>query len=167
MRLSIKLFFTHILIFIISIFGLTYLYEYIEEVTVLVIYSLFHLSIVLTLYIISGYLLTDNKNKFQIKFYWLIALIGFIIWLLAFINSPTDLDWTKGNRGILWLVYRMYISGIETPFNFSESLLIWNKNTNVNLAVLLIFSIIPSFMQTIGGLLKMRKKLYKVNKNIA
>ncbi|MBL0685321.1 hypothetical protein JJQ60_17440 [Aquimarina mytili] len=147
----------HLVIFIISIFGLTYFYEYIEDESLEMFYSLFHFIIVLILYLMSGYLLTNGIDKFQIKNYCAIAFIGILIWFLAFINSPTDLDWKKGNGGILWLLYRIYISGIETPFNFSDNLSIWSKNSNINLAVLLILSIIPSSLQALGGFLKVWK----------
>jgi hypothetical protein len=74
--------------------------------------------------------------------------------LFAVLNSPTDLNWKNGNGGISWLIYRMYISGIETPFNFSSEFSISTKNIKIEIGILLILTIIPSVLQAFGGLLK-------------
>lgn len=159
--MRLKLFFAHILIFIISIFGFTYLYDYVGNGTLATIYAVLHLTMVLILYVVSGYLATDKTNDFDISKYYIIALIGFIIWLLAVLNSPADLNWKNGNGGILWLVYRIYISGIETPFGFSESFSISTKNIKLEIGILLILTIVPSLFQAYGGFLKIKR-----NKNL-
>ena len=155
--MHLKLIASHILIFIISIFGLTYLYEYVGNGTFEMIYAIFHLTIVFVLYFISGFLVTDKTEKFEFWNYHIIALIGFIIWLFAVLNSPTDLNWKNGNGGILWLIYRMYISGIETPFNFNDSFSISTKNIRLEIGILLILTIIPSLLQAYGGFLKIKR----------
>jgi hypothetical protein len=155
--MRLKLIFAHILIFIISIFGFTYLYEYVGNGTLEIIYAVFHLTIVLILYLVSGFLATDKTELFDLKKYYIIALIGFIIWLFAVLNSPTDLNWKNGNGGVLWLIYRMYISGIETPFNFGDSFSISTKNIKLEIGILLILTIIPSLLQAYGGFLKIKQ----------
>jgi hypothetical protein len=152
--MHLKLIASHILIFIISIFGLTNFYEYVGNGTFEMIYAIFHLTIVLALYFISGFLVTNKTEKFEFWNYYIITLIGFLIWLFAVLNSPTDLNWKNGNGGISWLIYRMYISGIETPFNFSSEFSISTKNIKIEIGILLILTIIPSVLQAFGGLLK-------------
>ena len=154
--MHLKLIFAHILIFIISIFGFTYFYEYVGNGILELVFAVFHLTIVLILYFLSGFLTTKKTENFDLKKYYIIALIGFIIWLFAVLNSPTDLNWKNGNEGILWLIYRMYISGIEIPFNFSDSFSISTKNIKYKIGILLILTIIPSFLQAYGGFLKIK-----------
>ena len=108
--MHLKLIIAHILIFIISIFGFTYLYEYVGNGTLEIVYAVFHLTIVLLLYLVSGFLATDKTGVFDLKNYYIVAIIGFTIWLFAVLNSPTDLNWKNGDGGILWLIYRMYFS---------------------------------------------------------
>jgi hypothetical protein len=155
--MHLKLIVSHILIFIISIFGLTYLYEYVGNGIFEIIYAIFHLAIVLILYFISGFFVTNKTEKFELRNYYIIALIGFILWLFAVLNSPTDLNWKSGNGGILWLIYRMYISGIETPFNFNNEFSISTKNINLKIGILLILTIIPSILQAFGGFIRIRR----------
>ena len=154
--MHLKLFFSHIIIFLISIFGFTSLYEYVGNGILEIIYSIFHLIVILFLYLLSGFLSTEKPGKYEFKNYFIIAIVGFLIWLFAVLNSPTDLDWKKGNGGILWLLYRLYISGIETPFNFNEHFSIWTKNVKWNIGILLLLSIIPSLIQAYGGFLKIK-----------
>jgi hypothetical protein len=155
--MHLKLIISHVLILIISTFGFTYLYEYIENGIFETIYPVFHLIVVFSLYVLSGYLATGKTKIFDFKNYYIVALIGFILWLLAVLNSPTDLDWKHGSGGILWLIYRMYISAIETPFNFSDSFMISTDNIKVEMGLLLILTIIPSFLQAFGGFLKVNR----------
>jgi hypothetical protein len=152
--MQLKLIVSHIFIFIISIFGLTNLYEYIGNGTFELIYAILHLNIVLVLYFISGFLITNKTEKFEFWNYYIIALVGFLIWLFAVLNSPTDLNWKNGNGGISWLIYRMYISGIETPFNFNDNFSISTKKITFEIGILLILTIIPSLLQAYGGFLK-------------
>tara|TARA_B110000495_G_C22759742_1_gene444897 strand:+ start:30 stop:734 length:705 start_codon:yes stop_codon:yes gene_type:complete len=149
-----KLMLSHLLIFMISIFGFTNLYEYVGNGTFEMIYAIFHLTIVLILYFFSGFLVTNKTEKFEFSNYYIIALIGFIIWLFAVLNSPTDLNWKDGNGGISWLIYRMYIGGIEVPFNFSSDFSIHTKNIKLEIGILLILTIIPSILQAFGGFIK-------------
>jgi hypothetical protein len=152
--MQLKLIASHIIITIVSIFGLTYLYEYVGNGAFEMVYAIFHLTIVLALYFMSGFLITDKTEKFKFWNYYIIALLGFIIWLFAFMNSPTDLDWKHGKGGILWLTYMFYISGIETPFNFSSDFSILTKNIKLDIGILLMFSFIPSMLQAFGGFIK-------------
>ncbi len=155
--MHIKLILAHILIFIISIFGFGYFYEFIGNGPLEIIYAIFHLTIVLTLYFVSGFLTTDKTKKFDFKNYFIVALIGFVIWFFAVLDSPTDLDWKKGNGGVLWLIYRIYIGGIETPFNFNDSFSILTKSAKINVGLLLVLTIIPSILQTYGGFLRIKR----------
>ena len=154
--MHLKLIFAHLLIFIISIFGFTNLYKYVGNGTLELAYAVFHLIIILILYFSSGFFLTNKTRTFDLRNYYIIALIGFIIWLLAVLNSPTDLNWKNGGGGILWLIYSMFISGIETPFNFSDSFSISTNNIKLEIGILLILTIIPSFLQAYGGFLKIK-----------
>nr|WP_321235283.1 hypothetical protein [uncultured Psychroserpens sp.] len=141
----------------ISIFGFTYFYDYVGNGTIEMIYAIFHLSVVLLLYFVSGFLVTDKTKKFDLRNYYIIALTGFIIWLLAVLNSPTDLNWKNENGGVLWLIYRMYISGIETPFNFNSAFSISAKNIKIEIGILLVLTIIPSILQAYGGFIKIKR----------
>ena len=163
--MQLKLIASHILIFIISIFGFTHLYEYVGNGTIEIIYAIFHLTIVLILYLVSGYLITDETEKFKFWNYYIIALIGAVIWFCAVLNSPTDLNWKNGKGGILWLIYRMYISGIETPFNFSDSFTIHTKNIKLEIVILLILTITPSILQAYGGFIKTNRNKKTLHNN--
>ena len=158
--MQLKLIASHIIITIVSIFGLSYLYEYVGNGTFEMVYAIFYLTIVLALYFISGFLVTDKTEKFKFWNYYIIALLGFIIWSFAFINSPTDLNWKHGKGGILWLTYRFYISGIETPFNFSNDFSILTKKIRLDIGILLMLSVIPSLLKAFGGFVKTNLKKY-------
>lgn len=159
----LKLLLAYIIIFIISVFFLGYGYEYIGNNILGDLYSVFHFLLVLSLYIVSGYFITKKTEKFQLKRYWIIALIGICIWFAAYINSPTDLDWKKGNGSIIWLYYHLYIVPTELPFCFSNLTLIDKPNIIIKHIVLICFSIIPSVMQAVGGFLKTKRNIKQVS----
>ena len=161
-----KLMLSHLLIFMISIFGLTNLHEYVGNGKFEMIYAVFHLTIVLILFFVSGFLVANKTEKFEFSNYYIIALIGFIIWLFAVLNSPTDLNWKNGNGGILWLIHRIYISGIETPFNFSDSFSIHTKNIKLEIVILLILTITPSILQAFGGFIKTNRNKKTLPNNV-
>ena len=155
---QLKLFSAHILIFIISISALIFLHSNPENEIFEIIGITLHVLLVISLYIASGYFATKKGEKFQLKNYWIIAIIGICIWLAAFINSPTDINWKKGNGGMLWLLYRIYIVPTELPFCFSDYLPIDKFNIVSKHIGLISFSIIPSVMQAFGGYLKHKKR---------
>lgn len=154
--INLKMILSHLLIFFISIFGLAQFFDYTGN-GFITIYSIFHFLTVLVLYFLSGYYFTNKFKKFSIFNYAIIALIGIFLWSLAYFDSPNDLDWKNGQGGI-WFFYRIYISGIEVPFNFNDSFSFWTKNIKVEMIQLLTLSIIPSITQAIGGYIKTRLK---------
>jgi hypothetical protein len=153
--MHLKLLLAHILIWIITTLGFTYLYFDIENETLQRISVVFHLTIVVVLYVVSGFLATGKTKIFNVKNYYSIALIGFILWLIAVLNSPTDMNWKNGFGGILWLLHNTYISGIELPIFFSFGISI--KNIKLQIVLLLIITIIPSLLQAYGGFLKIKR----------
>lgn len=165
--MNFKLIISHITILLISFHILMPIYSNIKSEEFNLINPIIHFIIVLYLYFLSGYVSTGKTDKYRLKNYYIVTLIGFIIWILAILSSPNDMDWKNGNRGILWLVYTIYISSIEVPFNFNDNFSYWTKNTKTNMLILLIFSIIPLILQALGGLYKVKKHhktLSKVNK---
>jgi len=50
-----------------------------------------------------------------------IWIIGSILWIIAFYNSPYSLDYKSHQEAGLWMYYRIYITGIETPLNYIEN----------------------------------------------
>ncbi|MCG2420464.1 hypothetical protein K8089_15665 [Aequorivita sp. F47161] len=152
-----KLISSHIIITLISIFGISYLYQFLDNRVYEIIYSGLHLAVILILYIASGILATDNT--FSFKKYYIIALIGFIIWLIAFTSSPKSIDYKHVKEAGLWFFYQLYVMGISIPLeNFFPS----QNNIFLNFALLLSFAIIPSLLQGIGGYIKIKqnKKFY-------
>ncbi len=158
-NIQLKLFLIHIGVFSVSVFGFTYFFEYLESEQKERIYSTTHFIIVVALYIISGYVLTDDKSTFKIKNYSGIAFIGCILWVIAVVYSPNDLNWISGEGGTPWFLYRLYISPIETPFNFLESYSEDPENLKIRVVGLLVLTIIPSALQTIGGFVKIKKSV--------
>lgn len=142
------------------------IYAYVGDGFFEIMYSIIHLILVLILYIISGYYFTDKYEEFSFSNYYIVALVGVLLWFTAYFDSPNDLNWKNGNGGVFWLVYTIYIVPIETPFNFNDSFSIWTKNIQVNMYILLFLSIIPSIFQALGGFLKIGINDY-VNKNIS
>ena len=154
--MSFKQILIHIGITLISLILISYPYEFIGGGIFETIYGIIHLSIILILYFISGYLITEKNGKFEFLNYVTIAIIGIILLITALIESPTDLNWKNGNGGIFWLIYRIYISGIETPFNAIVTFNFSPLNMNFKIFVLGIYSIIPSILITLGGYLKIK-----------
>nr|WP_299384173.1 hypothetical protein [Allomuricauda sp.] len=149
-----RLILAHLFIFVISVFGLTSLYQFIVNATLELIFAVVHFLIVVLLYILSGFLITAKNKDYSVRNYYIIALIGLILWCVAFLISPDDLHWKRGDGGGVWLFYRIYISGLEIPFSFNGNFSFWSKHMNTNIAFLLTLSIIPSALQAYGGYLK-------------
>jgi hypothetical protein len=71
--------------------------------------------------------------------------------------SPNDLNWKKGDGGV-WFYHQIYLAGIEEPFWFNEQFYIGtNEKINLQTTFLLILSILPSFLQAFGGILKIKR----------
>jgi hypothetical protein len=144
----LKTIIAHIIIFVITL-------------TILFLFSLFNISndfayviffiSVLMLYFFSGYFLV---NPLKIKWYQYsgIAIIGTIIWGIAFAVSPDYLNYKRVDSAGIWLFYHMYISGIETPLNFIESKKILSIKSEM--FFILMLPIVASLMQYLGALLK-------------
>lgn len=150
--------FCHIIITIVSVFGLTYGYVLNGSELFLMIYPIFHIVVIVSLYVVSGYIVTNESRRITVWPYFSVASIGIILWGLCVIHSPYDLNWKSGDGGI-WLYYRLYVSGIETPFNFIETPFdfsnILNLSKHINSIInLLILSFIPSLLQFLGGMIR-------------
>lgn len=153
-----KLVAVHALVILISIMGGVNIYEYVQNEIVEMIVIIFHLLTISYLYVFSGYFITDKQSKYNFWNYQLIALIGIILWTVAVINSSNDLDWKNGSGGIPWLAYRIYISGVELPFNVNDNFSFWTQNLKINMGFLLTLSLVPSLLQAFGGYLKVNQK---------
>jgi len=165
-KMNLKLISSHIIITLISILGFTSIYEFLSRGFFEIAYAIIHLTIILILYLISGYLLTDQTEKFEYINYPIIGLIGLVILTTAIIDSPNDLNWKSGNGGFFWLIYRLYVSGIETPFNFNDNFSFWTKNIKFNIFILGILSIIPSILQALGGFLRIKLSKPELKKTL-
>lgn len=155
--MRLKLFLSHILITLISA-GFLALESFIGDRVPVMVIGFFYLFIILVLYVASGYFFTAKNQMFNIKNYGVIALIGIVLWFVAVLNSPSNLDlgWKISNGEILWHAYRIYVFATELPFWFifyGESI----KNVYLEASFLLILTIIPSVTQAFGGYLKTKR----------
>jgi hypothetical protein len=148
------LFFTllsHVCIFIVSIILLSIVlqiknndYKY-AFVFILVLY----------LYFLSGYWLTQFFNRWYN--YYLVAFIGIIIWLFAFFTSTNSLNYKADEQAYAWMIYRFYISGIESPLNFYDGLNFADKiSIHFEECFIIIYPVIASIFQHLGGIFKVR-----------
>ena len=106
---------------------------------------------VLLLYFYSGYLI---GNHLEIKWYQYfgIAILGAIIWGIAFAISPNYLNYKRVDSAGIWLFYQIYISGIETPLNFIENKKI--LSIRLEMYCILLLPVVASLMQYLGALSK-------------
>lgn len=152
--MNTKLFISHIIITLISIAIFSIILVNIENDTYEIIFRIVFLILILSLYILSGYLSTNTYSKVNISEYSIIAVIGIIIWVFCFWTSPTDLNWKKGDGGV-WLFYMIYVSSLLESTDWIFQIFKTTKlNIKVSIFLLLSLSIIPSFMQYLGGLKK-------------
>ncbi len=155
----LKLFLAHILIFALSNFIFIYFHSFYENTLFEITAIVFHLALVIVIYIGSGYYATTKTEKFKPLSYSIIVIIGICIWLIAFIDSPTDLNWKNGNGGLFWLLYRIYIIPTELPFCFSDYVSIDKFNIIMKHISLVTFTILPSIFQAYGGFLKTKRNI--------
>ncbi len=163
--MNTKLFISHILITLISFTGMSIIWVNIENDTLEFVFRIASLILIFSLYILSGYLSTNNESKVNLIKYTIIAVIGIMLWMFCFIISPNDLNW-QGRESGVWLFYIIYTFGILEPSDwiFKIFKIPEINNTNISLLFLLILSIIPSLLQYIGGIIK---KNNITTKNIA
>jgi hypothetical protein len=107
------------------------------------------------LYFYSGYLI---GNHLEIKWYQYfgIAIVGIIIWGIAVVASPDHLNYKRVDSAGIWLFYRIYISGIETPLNFIEIKNLLSAKSEMYF--ILILPIIASLMQYFGTILNAKTR---------
>lgn len=149
--MNVNLFFSHIIITATSVFVFTYTYEYLENSVFEILYAFFHFAVILVLYIASGILATGKV--FTFKKYYIIALIGIILWLIAFINSPHSLDYKQVKTAGLWFFYQLYVMGLATPFHMVSTT---EVHIYFDMVLLLVLSIVPSILQAYGGYIKVK-----------
>jgi hypothetical protein len=148
----LKTFFAHSIIFVTTLMVL-FLFSFFS-ISNDYAYIIFFIS-VLMLYFFSGYLI---GNHLEIKWYQYsgIAIAGIIIWGIAFVVSPDHLNYKRVDSASIWLFYRIYISGIETPLNFIEGKKILSIKSEMYFILML--PIIASSMQYFGALLKAKTR---------
>lgn len=140
----------HGVIFIISIIEILILLSLnAKEYTFIIVF----LNI-LILYFYSGYLL--SKDKMVWYRYIAIAIIGIILWLFCFAESPESLNYKSDNQAGLWFFYRLYISGIESPLNYITK---YNNIEEFQLFYILTYPILASLLQYLGALFKINKMI--------
>jgi len=138
---------------------------FVLSLTILFLFSLFNISndlayivffiSVLMLYFFSGYLIANHLELVWYQYFG-IAIIGTIIWGIAFVVSPDYLNYKRVDSASVWFFYRIYISGIETPLNFIEDKKILSIQSEIYFV--LILPIIASLMQYFGALLKTKTR---------
>ena len=124
------------------------------------IYAIIHILILFAAYSYSGYVIFRGENKMKLWNYALIAIIGCSLWLICIVDSGGDLDWKNGPGGI-WLFYHLYTIGFNLPFSLLPQL-----NNTLNLILLLLFSILPSFFLMLGGYFRIRNETHSRNVNL-
>lgn len=151
--IEIKTVLAHIVIFfimliLISIFSY---FEILNNSICILIYVC-----VLGTYLYSGYIITNSKAKSYKYFY--VAFIGLLIWMTAFLTSPNSINYKSDTEADIWMIYRYYIAGIETPINFISNFDIAdNYSITLEMYLIALHPIIASLMQYFGGQLKFNK----------
>ncbi|OED36704.1 hypothetical protein AB832_05485 [Flavobacteriaceae bacterium (ex Bugula neritina AB1)] len=120
-----------------------------ENKTFTISYALIHFHSILFLYALSGYMIANEKDRFVIVGCSIITGIGVSLWIYCMYQSSGNLDWRHGNAGV-WLLYRMYIAGIEFPLGCAQLRFLEYNNPYL----LLGYSFIPIVFQSIGILIK-------------
>ena len=113
-----------------------------------------HYMVVTCLYIGSGYATAKSETGKHYLSYFAVFFIGFILWSVAIISSPGYVNCKLGADPI-WLVYRLYVIN----YDIALGRLIRFDNVQINMALLLILSILPSTLMVIGKVIRERKTL--------
>ena len=105
----------------------------------------------LFLYVISGFVYTNNKSNWYN--YFIVAIIGVSIWTICFIKSPNDLNYKSGDGGY-WFFYELFIM-VSSPLNVIDSIQnVLTGNIKLQLYSQSLIPIIISICQCAGGFLK-------------
>jgi len=111
---------------------------------------------VLGMYLYSGYILTNSKT--QGYKYFAVAIIGLLIWITAYITSPNSLNYKSDSEAGIWMIYRYYIAGIETPLNYISSFNIAdNYSIRLEMYIIAFLPILASVMQYFGAKWKLTR----------
>lgn len=105
----------------------------------------------LFLYVVSGFIYTNSKSRWYN--YFIVAIIGIVIWTICFIKSPNDLNYKSGDGGC-WFFYELFIM-VSSPLNVIDSIQnILTGNIKLQLYTQSLIPIIVSICQYAGGFLK-------------
>ena len=105
----------------------------------------------LSTYLLSGYFLTNKMIKWYN--YFGVALVGVLFWTVCYIKSPESTNYKQNNDSGLWLFYELYIMA-KSPLYFIK---FSHYDLEFDLIGKLIFPIIFSISQFIGGVFKMKR----------
>lgn len=135
----------HILITFFSMMILSLFFNT-DSKLILVLFFLFTLSV----YSLSGYFLTNKMIKWYN--YFGVAIVGILFWIICYIKSPYNTNFKQNNDACLWFFYELYIM-IKSPLYFIN---VSDYYLNFDLFEKLIYPIIFSFFQFVGGVFKMK-----------
>lgn len=117
----------------------------------------------LVLYLLSGYFSTYKKSSWWN--YFIVSIIGIVIWVFCFISSLHDLNYT-GQSGNICFLYQLYIM-VTSPLNFIDSIQDFlNGNIERQLFTDLLRLIFLSILQFVGGIIKTKKLDYIKSKKL-
>jgi len=111
---------------------------------------LFFISLFILGYIFLGILLSSNKpRKYDFFYGVLIALVGIIIWVFAFLKTGMNIGVISKEYGEYWILFNLFFS----PFN----LIYFFLDISVTPILLLFTTVFPSMLMGIG--IKLKRKL--------
>ena len=107
------------------------------------------LIIILSAYVINGYVSTNKKEKW-FKYYP-VAFVGILFWIICFAIAPNSTNFKSG-EGDIWFLYEFFIIA-KSPLNL---LLDSDEKYSIGLDLFqkLIFPIVFSSFQFLGGKIK-------------
>jgi hypothetical protein len=148
----IKTLLAHILIFIIMLILVSIFssFDGLNNYTCIIMFI-----IILGTYFYSGYILTKTKTP-GYKYFG-IACLGLIIWIIAYGTSPDFLNYKRYKEAGIWMIYRCYIAGIETPLNFSAFNIADNYSVRSEMYIIAFMPVLASVMQYLGAKYKFSK----------
>ena len=102
------------------------------------------------MYAISGYIITKQKIK-SINYFGT-AIIGIVLWVVCFINSPDSTNYKGNHEAGIWFFDKLYLI-VMSPLNFID-FITEPYNRIRELTFLLFIPILLSCLQLIGGIYK-------------
>jgi hypothetical protein len=115
-------------------------------------------GVILVIYFFSGYISTTVKIHWYK--YFGIAILGLLSWLIGYFTSPNSLDYKNDSEAGIWMIYRFYIAGIETPLNYMDKFsFAQNYSIQFEIYFIVVLPFLASFMQYLGGVTKTKKIL--------